>query len=219
MPVRRSASCANRQPSFMFQPGFSGGVRHCPGNVAAPPCRPAETANGIEGRPVGRPAGRGLSPRATAREPARARTARNRGRAPKPFVALPCDGLAGAESRTYTAAPDAAVRRLQSGRLISCASEPCHSPPRYLAAAQADEPKPTSPRRRAKTTGPSQQAGPQTTTYSAASSCSPSSPARIFSAMRPEFCRMAASIRAAISGFCLRKTLAFSRPCPTRWLS
>jgi hypothetical protein len=153
MPVRRSASCANRQPSFMFQPGFSGGVRHCPGNVAAPPCRPAETANGIEGRPVGRPAGRGLSPRATAREPARARTARNRGRAPKPFVALPCDGLAGAESRTYTAAPDAAVRRLQSGRLISCASEPCHSPPRYLAAAQTDEPKTTGqddgPRRRA----------------------------------------------------------------------
>ena len=47
----------------------------------------------------------------------------------------------------------------------------------------------------------------------------PSSPARIFSAIRPAFWRIAASIRAAISGFCLRKVLAFSRPWPMRWLS
>ena len=48
---------------------------------------------------------------------------------------------------------------------------------------------------------------------------SPSSPARIFSAMRPAFCRIAASIFPAISGLALRKVLAFSRPWPMRWLS
>ena len=48
---------------------------------------------------------------------------------------------------------------------------------------------------------------------------SPSSPARMRSAMRPEFCRTAASILAAMSGLALRKFLAFSRPWPMRWLS
>jgi hypothetical protein len=56
--------------------------------------------------------------------------------------------------------------------------------------------------------------------YSLASSPSSlsvsSSPARILSAIRPEFCRTAASIDAAISGLLRRKVLAFSRPCPIR---
>ena len=52
---------------------------------------------------------------------------------------------------------------------------------------------------------------------SAASSCSAlSSPARILSAMRPAFCRIAVSILAAMSGLPLRKSLAFSRPWPMR---
>src|ERR1043166_17154 len=56
--------------------------------------------------------------------------------------------------------------------------------------------------------------------YSASSFSSPaSSPARIFSAIRPAFCRMAASILLAISALALRKVLAFSRPWPMRWLS
>ena len=44
-------------------------------------------------------------------------------------------------------------------------------------------------------------------------------PARICSAIRPEFCRIAASIFAVMSGLALRKALEFSRPCPRRWLS
>src|SRR5215813_13044361 len=44
-------------------------------------------------------------------------------------------------------------------------------------------------------------------------------PARICSAMRPAFCRIAASILAAMSGLLLRKPLAFSRPWPMRWES
>jgi hypothetical protein len=44
-------------------------------------------------------------------------------------------------------------------------------------------------------------------------------PARICSAIRPEFARIAASILFAMSGLALRKVLAFSRPCPMRWLS
>jgi hypothetical protein len=61
---------------------------------------------------------------------------------------------------------------------------------------------------------------PRRTQPSAVSASSPSSsPARIFSAIRPEFSRTAASMRAAISGLALRKVLAFSRPCPIRWLS
>jgi len=42
------------------------------------------------------------------------------------------------------------------------------------------------------------------------------SPARIASTISPEFCRTAASILLAMSGFCLRNTLAFSRPWPMR---
>ena len=45
------------------------------------------------------------------------------------------------------------------------------------------------------------------------------SPAMIASAIRPAFWRTAASILAATSGFSLRNCLAFSRPCPMRWLS
>ena len=48
---------------------------------------------------------------------------------------------------------------------------------------------------------------------------SPSGPARICSAMRPAFWRIAASILAAMSGLLLRKLLAFSRPWPMRWES
>lgn len=48
------------------------------------------------------------------------------------------------------------------------------------------------------------------------SSSSSGSPARICSAIRPAFCRMAASILAATSGLARRKVLAFSRPCPMR---
>ena len=55
---------------------------------------------------------------------------------------------------------------------------------------------------------------------SASSSSSSSfSAARIFSAMRPEFARIAASILLAMSGLALRNTLAFSRPWPMRWQS
>ena len=58
--------------------------------------------------------------------------------------------------------------------------------------------------------------------YSSGSSPSASrsgEPARICSAIRPEFCRIAASILAVISGLSRRNPLAFSRPCPRRWLS
>ena len=55
--------------------------------------------------------------------------------------------------------------------------------------------------------------------YSSASSPSPGSPLRICSAISPEFCRIAASMRAAISGLLRRNALAFSRPWPMRWLS
>ena len=51
---------------------------------------------------------------------------------------------------------------------------------------------------------------------SPAASSSSSSPARIFSAISPEFCRTATSIAAAISGLLRKKVLAFSRPCPIR---
>ena len=44
-------------------------------------------------------------------------------------------------------------------------------------------------------------------------------PARICSAIRPEFCRIAISILAVMSGLARRKDLEFSRPCPSRWLS
>src|SRR5437764_1560386 len=52
---------------------------------------------------------------------------------------------------------------------------------------------------------------------SAASSELASSPARMRSAIRPAFCRIAVSILAAMSGLDLRKALAFSRPWPIRW--
>src|SRR5690349_18934579 len=44
-------------------------------------------------------------------------------------------------------------------------------------------------------------------------------PARICSAIRPEFCRIAISIFAVMSGLALRNAFEFSRPCPSRWLS
>jgi len=44
-------------------------------------------------------------------------------------------------------------------------------------------------------------------------------PARICSAISPEFCRIAISILAVMSGLARRNVLAFSRPCPSRWLS
>lgn len=53
----------------------------------------------------------------------------------------------------------------------------------------------------------------------ASSSSPPSGSARICSAMRPAFWRIAASTRPAMSGFAFRNCLAFSRPWPMRWLS
>ena len=47
-------------------------------------------------------------------------------------------------------------------------------------------------------------------------SLSVTSPARIASAIRPEFWRTAASILAAMSGFSFKNCLAFSRSCPMR---
>src|SRR5882757_5235201 len=44
-------------------------------------------------------------------------------------------------------------------------------------------------------------------------------PARICSAIRPEFWRIDASIFAVMSGLALRKAFEFSRPWPRRWLS
>ena len=44
-------------------------------------------------------------------------------------------------------------------------------------------------------------------------------PARICSAIRPEFWRIAASILAVMSGLALRKAFEFSRPWPSLWLS
>jgi len=44
-------------------------------------------------------------------------------------------------------------------------------------------------------------------------------PARICSAIRPEFWRIEVSILAVMSGLAFRKALAFSRPWPSRWLS
>ena len=44
-------------------------------------------------------------------------------------------------------------------------------------------------------------------------------PARICSAIRPEFWRIAASILAVMSGLALRNAFEFSRPWPSRWLS
>jgi hypothetical protein len=44
-------------------------------------------------------------------------------------------------------------------------------------------------------------------------------PARICSAIRPEFWRIAASILAVMSGLALRNAFEFSRPCPSLWLS
>src|ERR1700742_4110440 len=44
-------------------------------------------------------------------------------------------------------------------------------------------------------------------------------PARICSAIRPEFWRIELSILAVISGLALRNALEFSRPWPRRWLS
>jgi hypothetical protein len=61
-------------------------------------------------------------------------------------------------------------------------------------------------------------------TQSSAASSSPSAsrsglPARICSAIRPEFWRIATSIFAVMSGLALRNAFEFSRPCPKRWLS
>src|ERR1700730_3055708 len=61
-------------------------------------------------------------------------------------------------------------------------------------------------------------------THASVGSSSPSvsrsgEPARICSAIRPEFWRIAASIFAVMSGLVLRNALAFSRPWPRRWLS
>jgi hypothetical protein len=44
-------------------------------------------------------------------------------------------------------------------------------------------------------------------------------PARICSAIKPEFCRIAASILAVMSGLAFKNALEFSRPWPRRWLS
>ena len=44
-------------------------------------------------------------------------------------------------------------------------------------------------------------------------------PARICSAIRPEFWRIATSIFAVMSGLALRNAFEFSRPWPSRWLS
>ena len=48
---------------------------------------------------------------------------------------------------------------------------------------------------------------------------SASAGSRIFCAMRPEFSRIACSIRSAMMGLLFRKFFAFSRPCPSLWLS
>ena len=64
--------------------------------------------------------------------------------------------------------------------------------------------------------------GPRKSHSSAGSSPSVSrsgEPARICSAIRPEFWRIAASILAVMSGLALRKAFEFSRPWPSRWLS
>jgi len=66
--------------------------------------------------------------------------------------------------------------------------------------------------------GPRRAAYPSSTASSSSSS-RVSSPARIFSAIRPAFWRIATSILPAMSGLPLRKVLAFSRPWPMRWLS
>src|SRR5262249_7770834 len=59
-------------------------------------------------------------------------------------------------------------------------------------------------------------AAPPLAHSSSSSSPASFSPARMVSAMRPAFCRIAASILAATSGLLLRNVLAFSRPCPMR---
>jgi hypothetical protein len=61
---------------------------------------------------------------------------------------------------------------------------------------------------------------PQASAASSSSfSLSSPSPAMMASATMPAFWRTAASILLAMSGLSLRNTLAFSRPCPMRWLS
>ena len=44
-------------------------------------------------------------------------------------------------------------------------------------------------------------------------------PAKICSAIRPEFCRIAVSILAVMSGLPFKNAFEFSRPWPRRWLS
>src|SRR6185437_4249891 len=64
--------------------------------------------------------------------------------------------------------------------------------------------------------------GSQKTHSSAGSSPSASRsgvPARICSEIRPEFCRIEASILAVMSGLAFKNAFEFSRPCPSRWLS
>jgi hypothetical protein len=92
-----------------------------------------------------------------------------------------------------------------------------------LPPCRAD--RPAAPRRlcgewRRTTDGSGRTARRQLSAASSSPSASASgSPSRILSARMPEFCRMAASMRSAISGLALRKAFAFSRPCPMRWLS
>ncbi len=135
-----------------------------------------------------------------------------------PFAAPAFLGLAAFGSAIGSATPSLSTRWAGAGGTGSGSGRSCAGSSLLKATPSSRRPAPDGS---VETTPSGSPSSFQASAAASSSSLSLSStsPAMMASAIRPEFWRTAASILAAMSGFSFKNCLAFSRPCPMRWLS
>ena len=133
-----------------------------------------------------------------------------------PFAAPAFLGLAAFGSAIGSATSLTSTSWVGAGRTGSGSGRSCAGSSLLKATPSSRKPAPDGS---VATTPSGSPSSFQASAASSSSSLSSLSPAKIASAIRPAFWRTEASILAATSGLSLRNCLAFSRPCPMRWLS
>jgi hypothetical protein len=136
-----------------------------------------------------------------------------------PFAAPAFLGLAAFGSAIGSATPSPSTRWVGAGGTGSGSGRSCASSSLLKATPSSRRPAPDGSVATTPSGSPSSFQASAASSSSLSLSLSSTSPARMASAIRPEFWRTAASILAAMSGFSFKNCFAFSRPCPMRWLS
>jgi hypothetical protein len=136
-----------------------------------------------------------------------------------PFAAPAFLGLAAFGSAIGSATPSLSKRWAGAGGTGSGSGRSCAGSSLLKATPSSRRPAPDGSVETTPSGSPSSFQASAAASSSSSLSLSSTSPAMMASAIRPEFWRTAASILAAMSGFSFKNCLAFSRPCPMRWLS